>query len=409
MTTTHNYNPLADTQQSRTVLIIFASTLISVMGVSLISPALPTIQAAWNISASQASLLISAFTLPGVVLTPFIGLISDRIGRKRVLVPSLFLFGVSGVVIVFVDGFIPILGLRVVQGTAGSAIMSLTVTLLGDLFSGERRSRLIGLNASILAIGAAGYPLLGGVLALYSWAVPFVCFAFGIVVAIAGSAMLSAPEGGTDSSGLTYVINAARAVPTRRAFGLYASMFGIFVILYGAQLTIVPFILDDHYGLSSGMIGLLLGLPAVTMGLTSSQSSRLIRHLSPPRLITLGFVTYGIGMTIVSLTDSLLILSGGLFLFGIGQGFAEPITDTALNALTPDAFRGGIMSIRTSVLQFGTTIGPPVFVGVASFVGNTATLLIAGIATVAIGVSGIGALTLCGREERAPRADETRH
>lgn len=394
MTTTHFSNPLADIQQSETVLIIFASTLVSVMGVSLIAPALPTIQAAWDISASQASLLISAFTVPGVVLTPFVGLISDRIGRKRVLVPSLFLFGVSGAAIVFVNEFTTILALRVMQGTAGSAIMSLTVTLLGDLFSGERRNSLIGLNAAILAIGAAGYPLLGGVLAVLSWAAPFVCFALGIVVAVAGSAILTEPESSTDSSGLSYVINAARAVPTRTALGLYVSLFGIFVILYGAQLTVVPFILTDLYGLSSGMIGLLLGLPAVTMGLTSSQSSRLIRHLSPPRLIALGFVTYGVGMTLAAVTHSIIIFAGALFLFGIGQGFAEPITDTALNAITPDAFRGGIMSIRTSVLQFGTTLGPPVFITLTSLVGYTDTLLIAGIAAFALGISGIGFLKL---------------
>ena len=399
MTTTHLSNPLVGIQQSQTVLIIFASTLVSVMGVSLISPALPTIQAAWNISASQASLLISAFTIPGVVLTPFIGLTSDRIGRKQVLVPSLFLFGVSGVAIVFVDGFTTILGLRVIQGIAGSAIMSLTVTLLGDLFSGERRSSLIGLNAAILAIGAAGYPLLGGGLALLSWTAPFVCFALGIIVALAGSAILSEPDSSRDSSGLSYIINAAQAVPTWTAIGLYMAIFGIFVILYGAQLTVIPFILNESYNLSSGVIGLLIGLPAVTMGMTSSQSSRLLHYLSPSRLIALGFVTYGIGMTLAALTHSLTILAGALFLFGIGQGFAEPITDTALNALTPDTFRGGIMSIRTSVLQFGTTLGPPVFIGVASIVGYTDTLFIAGIVAFALGVSTIGLLTIFPDEE----------
>ncbi|WP_134672227.1 MFS transporter [Halorussus marinus] len=386
-------NPLADSQQSQTVLIIFASTLVSVMGVSLISPALPTIQAAWNISASQASFLISAFTLPGIVLTPFVGLVADRVGRKRVLVPSLFLFGVSGIAVVFVDGFTTLLGLRVVQGTAGSAIMSLTVTLLGDLFSGEQQSRLIGLNAAILAIGAAGYPLLGGGLALLSWAAPFVCFGLGVVVAVAGSAVLPEPESSMGSSGLSYIANAAKSVPTRAAIGLYVGIFGIFFILYGAQLTVIPFILDESYGLSSGTIGLLLGLPAVTMGVTSSQSSRLMRHLSPPRLITLGFVIYGIGMTLAALAHSITVLAGALFLFGIGQGFAEPITDTALNTLAPGAFRGGIMSIRTSVLQFGTTLGPPAFVAVASIVGYTDTLLIAGLAALALGVSAFVLLT----------------
>lgn len=387
-------NPLADVQQSQTVLIIFASTLVSVMGVSLISPALPTIQAAWNVSASDASLLVSAFTLPGVVLTPFVGLVADRVGRKRVLVPSLFLFGVSGLAVVFVDGFATVLGLRVVQGTAGSAIMSLTVTLLGDLFSGERRSQLIGLNAAILAVGAAGYPLLGGVLALFSWAAPFVCFALGIAVAVAGSAILPEPESNVDSSGLSYVTNAVQAVPTRTALGLYAAIFGIFFVLYGAQLTVVPFLLDDAYGFSAGTIGLLLGLPAVAMGTTSSQSSRLLRRFSASRLITLGFVVYGVGMSLAALTHSVVALVGALLLFGVGQGFAEPIADTALNAVAPDAFRGGIMSVRTSVLQFGTTLGPPAFVAVASVVGYTDTLLVAGIAALVLGVAAFGLLTL---------------
>jgi ACDE family multidrug resistance protein len=389
------------TSRSPTVLVIFASTLVSVMGVSLISPALPTIQAAWNVSAGQASLLISAFTFPGIVLTPLVGLVSDRIGRKRVLVPSLFLFGLSGVGIVFVSNFTTVLALRVVQGTAGSAIMSLTVTLLGDIFTGEQRSRFIGLNAAILAIGAAGYPLLGGGLALVSWTVPFVCFALAILVGVAGSAILPDPEGESGSAGLSYFIDAARAVPTRTALALYTAIFGIFLILYGAQLTVVPFVLDESYGLSSGAIGLLLGLPAVTMGITSSQSSRLLGHLSPLRLIALGFLTYGVGLSIVALTDSIFVFAGALFLFGFGQGFAEPITDTALNALTPDAFRGGIMSIRTSILQLGTTVGPPLFVGVASLVGYTETLLVAGVAAVAVGVAGIGFLTLFGNERTA--------
>src|SRR5699024_10681345 len=190
---------------------------------------------------------------------------------------------------------------------------------------------------------------------LLAWAALCVCFGLGIFVAIAGSVVLPEPDGESNSFGLSYFVAAARAVPTWTTLGLYIAIFGIFVILYGAQLTVVPFVLDDAYGLSSGAIGLLLGIPAVTMGLTSSQSSRLLDRLSPLRLIAIGYLIYGIGMAVAGFTDSIVVLAGALLLFGFGQGFAEPITDTALNALAPDAFRGGIMSIRTSVLQFGTT------------------------------------------------------
>jgi len=252
--------------RSPSVLVIFASTLITVMGVSLISPALPTIQAAWGVSAADASLLISAYTLPGVVFTPFVGLLADRVGRKWLLVPSLIVFGIAGGAIVPLDSFRAILGLRVLQGVAGSAVTSLTVTLIGDLFSGERRNTLIGLNAAILAVGAAGYPLLGGVLATISWAAPFACFALGIVVGIVGIGALDEPTLDRRRTGLGYVVDAMKAVPGRTVMSLYIAIFGIFVILYGAQLTAVPFVLDERYRLPPEIIGALLALPAVTMG-----------------------------------------------------------------------------------------------------------------------------------------------
>lgn len=379
--------------RSPSVLVIFASTLITVMGVSLISPALPAIQTAWGISAADASLLISAYTLPGVVFTPFVGLLADRVGRKWLLVPALLGFGIAGGAIVLIDSFQAILGLRVLQGVAGSAVTSLTITLIGDLFTGELRNTLIGLNAAILAIGAAGYPLLGGVLATISSAAPFACFALGIVVGIVGIGALDEPTLDRRTTGLGYVVDAVKAVPGRKVLSLYVAIFGIFVILYGAQLTAVPFVLDDRYGFSSGIIGLLLALPAVTMGLTSSQTGRLLRHVSSVQLIPLGFVVYGLGLAVIALANSVLAIAGALFLFGIGQAFAEPVTDTALNAVTPDEFRGGIMSLRTSTIRAGTTVGPPVFVGLGTSVGYTKTLLGAGVVAFCLGVVAVTAIT----------------
>jgi len=74
---------------------------------------------------------------------------------------------------------------------------------------------------------------------------------------------------------------------------LYLAIFGIFVILYGAQLTAVPFLLANEYQLSSAGIGLLVGLPAVTMGATAMQGDRVLRSLTSFQSIALGFMSYG--------------------------------------------------------------------------------------------------------------------
>jgi MFS family permease len=372
---------------SPAVPVIFASTLVAVMGVSLISPALPAVQDAWGITESQASLLLSAFTLPGIIVTVPIGLLADRVGRKPLLVPGLLVFGLSGAGIVLVSEFSLVLLLRVVQGAASSTVVMLTVTLLGDLFSGEQRRVLIGANAAILAAGAAGYPLLGGALAAVSWAAPFLCFLLAVLVAVPGALLLEEPERDARDSDAGIRAFVTGPTPMKPFVVLYLSIFGVFLVLYGAQLTAVPFLLDNEFRMSSSAIGLLLGLPAVTMGLTSMQGERVLRSVTTFQSVALGFVTYGVGLAGVALAESAYTVGAALLLFGVGQGLAEPITDTALNELAPDEFRGSVMSVRTSVLRLGTTVGPPVCVLAATTVGYRRTLLGFGAGALLVGLA----------------------
>lgn len=82
--------------RNRNLRVIFTVTLMVVMSVSSITPAFPKISREFAISETQVGLLITFFTLPGVFLTPFLGVLADRWGRKKILVPSLFLFALAG-------------------------------------------------------------------------------------------------------------------------------------------------------------------------------------------------------------------------------------------------------------------------------------------------------------------------
>ena len=82
--------------RNKNLYIIFCVTLISVMGVASITPAFPAIMKFFSLDPHQVGWLISAFTLPGILLPPVAGILADRFGRKRILVPSLFLFGAAG-------------------------------------------------------------------------------------------------------------------------------------------------------------------------------------------------------------------------------------------------------------------------------------------------------------------------
>lgn len=73
--------------------VLFGVTLMAVLGVSRITPVLPEVRDAFGVTSGQVGFLISVFTLPGIALTPVLGVLSDRHGRRKILVQALLLFG----------------------------------------------------------------------------------------------------------------------------------------------------------------------------------------------------------------------------------------------------------------------------------------------------------------------------
>jgi MFS family permease len=85
--------------------IVWGVTLMAVPGTSSITPAFPTIVRELGVSSGQVGLLITVFTLPGILMTPLLGVLSDRYGRKKILVPALLLFGIAGGACAFARDF----------------------------------------------------------------------------------------------------------------------------------------------------------------------------------------------------------------------------------------------------------------------------------------------------------------
>ena len=129
--------PAAKLYLNRNLHVIFSVTLMNMIGVSIIAPALPVMADKLKVDAESIGLLITAFTLPGVFLSPVFGVLADRWGRKKVLAPSLILFGLSGGACALVQDFHLLLALRFVQGVFVAALGPINLTLTGELFSGR--------------------------------------------------------------------------------------------------------------------------------------------------------------------------------------------------------------------------------------------------------------------------------
>lgn len=377
------------------VYMVVAIAAMAPLDVNIVGPALPAIADAFGIPNARASLVITAFALPGIVLAPVVGALADRYGRRRVLVPCLALYGVAGALIGAVDSFIAVLALRVVQGSVGGSILaSMALAVAGDLYRGPQRNAVVGVTSAGITLSAAVSPMLGGLLADVSWRAPFGLYAISVGVAIAVARWL--PESGPERSdarlGRAYLQAAVRTLPVRRAVALYVATFASFGLFFGGVLTGVTFLLDEGYGLASGPIGTLITGALLFGAVVAVLNGRFARRASDPTLIALGFLAYGSGLAVTWLAGSTPGVFAGLWLFGAGHGLVVPSAASALAGLGPDRYRAGVMSLRTSVVLASQAVGPPAFVLVGAALGYEVALLGGGVLAIVGGTVALLAL-----------------
>jgi MFS transporter, ACDE family, multidrug resistance protein len=188
----------------------------AVLGVSSVGPALRKVADELGVSSGQVGLLITVFTLPGVLLTPIWGVLSDRHGRKKILVPSLLLFGVAGASCALACDFELLIMLRSVQGVGAAALGAINVTVIGDLYTGHERTEAMGYNSSVLSVGTASYPVIGGMLATLGWYYPFALPLVAVPIGLLVLFSLRNPEPTGDENLKEYFGSVAKNLKVRR-------------------------------------------------------------------------------------------------------------------------------------------------------------------------------------------------
>ena len=344
--------------RDRNIYLIFITTLLAVMGVASIAPAFPQMKEHFGISREQVGWLVAIFTLPGMIITPFMGVLADRIGRKAILIPSLILFGLAGFSCMFVHDFKVLLIFRLFQGIGASSLGSLNITLIGDLYQGNRRATAMGYNASVLSLGTAAYPALGGALAVFGWNFPFILPVLAVPFGISLIYLLNNPEPKEKQNLKQYGLNVWKVINQPAVWGLLALNILVFFLIYGAYITYLPSLLKERMSANSLHIGLTMSSMSLTTALTSSQIGRISKRFSPRSIMITAIIFYIISMITLSHSFSWIILIPALLIFGLGQGLFMPTVQTMLVGFAPLKERAAFMSLNGVVLRTGQTIGP---------------------------------------------------
>jgi predicted MFS family arabinose efflux permease len=354
-------------------LLILAVTGTGIMGNTLLAPAIPDILDDFGISDSGAGLLIAATSFPGIFMAPVIGVLADRLGRRRVLVPCLATFGVFGTAAALAPSFGWLIVARFGMGIGAAGLINLAVVLIGDHWGPEDRTRLIGRNAAFLTVCLALMPPIGGVLTdLGSWRLALAPYSLAMVTAWVAWRMLP-PDRPDATVSLRQQLGGVGDV-VRRPEVLVILVGGAasFVMIFGVFLSTLPIHLENEFGYGASARGLFLALPAIPSTLMAFNLQRVRERMSARTLLVICSLAFAAGFALIGAAAAVWLVVLGCIVYGFGEGALIPTLQAQAVELSPPEHRGAVVAVYVGAARLGQTIGP---LGAAALFGATTTFV----------------------------------
>jgi MFS family permease len=343
-------------------LLIVSITLVSLTGILTINPVIPTIAKDLNIPTQQIGLIMTIFLMPTTVGALILGTLADRIGRKKILLPSLLLFGIGGILCAFTNNFRSLLEWRFLAGVGAASLESLELTLISDLYSGKMLTNAMGLNSALIGIASTIYPLIGGLIGGLNWRYPFLLSILALPIALLISTKLRLPKkqkNTVDNLPLhVYLKNTWNNIKNPQVFGLLFTVFSMFVIELGTFYTYVPMFAGKYLGASEAQIGIILCCDSIALAVAASQLGFLNRWFSEKSLLIFSFIIFGLLLPVVPAIHNAWLLIIPSIIFGASQGLIFPILQTMLAEIAPEGYRAGFMALNVTVQSLGRALGP---------------------------------------------------
>lgn len=353
-------------------VLVCAVPFLMVLGNSMLFPIFPKLQSAMSLSDLQTSMIVTAFSVPAGLLIPIAGYLSDKHGRKKIMAPSVAIFGagalVAGLSITFLgrSAFTGIIAGRIVQGVGAAGMSQLAMALTADVFRGKARPKALGTVEASNGVGKIVSPIAGGVVGIFLWWLPFYIFAaLALPLTILLLAVVQEPGTKRSNDPLGVYVGKVKKVFDKKGKSLGALLFsgaiGLF-ILFGT-LFYLSEVLEKTYRLPPVTVGFVLAMPVGAMTITSFLVGLYLqkRQKQAKTAVWVGLVLVAAVMATLGISTSRPVLFSSISVMGVGGGFVLPSLNLLITSATEPEERGLITSLYGGVRFIGVALGPPVF------------------------------------------------
>jgi DHA1 family tetracycline resistance protein-like MFS transporter len=333
--------------------VIVLIVLVDLLGFTLVMPLLAPFAREYRFSGLQIGLLFAAFPLCQLVAGPVLGRLSDRYGRRPVLVVSQAGTALSFLVLGLSRHFWVMLLARMLDGASGGNIL-VAQAYVADVTKPEDRARGLGLIGMAFGLGFVLGPLLGGVLlalpvpAGWRLRLPFLVAA-GFSTLAWVLVLTRLPEAPARAEARVLSGRGLADTLTLPGVGALVLLASLIVLAFAALEGTFALYLQDRLKASAQAAAFGFAF----LGLVSALvQGGLIRRLVPkygePRLIVAGVATVAVGFAAMALVGGWATLLGATLIVGVGQGLASPTVSGLLSRVTPPSEQGAVFGVLSS-------------------------------------------------------------
>lgn len=347
---------------------IFVTLLIDVIGWGIIIPVMPTlISTMEHVEVGDASSLngwmLFAFSLTQFLFAPLVGNLSDKYGRRPILLVSLFGFGLDYILMSWAPSIEWLFLGRVIAGITGASFTTASA-YIADISDDKNRAQNFGMIGAAFGMGFILGPIIGGLLGSFGPRVPFIAAAaLCFLNWLYGYFIL--PE--SLSKDHRRELDWKRANPIGSLMHLkkypdVSYLLVAMVLVYLAAHAVQSnwsFYTIERFGWGEGMIGVSLGVVGLLVGIVQGGLTRVINpKLGNARSIYIGLSLYAIGMLLFGLATSGWMMLVFLVPYCLG-GIAGPALQATITSEVDVREQGELQGALTSLMSATSIIGPP--------------------------------------------------
>lgn len=349
--------------QNNNVLIkltLLLASMMTMMAGAVVAPSLPQINNIFSQTAHADILTRLIITLPPLFIaffSPIFGKISDQFGRKKILLVSVVVYSISGTSAYFMNNLYLILLSRAFLGITVAGIMTMVIALIGDYYTGNDRSKFLGIQGAFMGLGGVVFISFAGWLADFGWQTPFLIYLFGFLILPLVKTFIYEPI--THSTAKTSSnINNKEAVYSKTLVNIiFLTLFFSIIIFYMIPVQI-PYILKQIPGTNNTQVGLAIASQSLAGSIVAMNYRKIKHHFSFCSLYQIAFGLMAAGFIIISLTNAYSVIIIGLVVSGLGVGLLMPTGNMWIIEVAPDNIRGKLVGKANTAIFIAMFLSP---------------------------------------------------